>query len=164
MQESVSLFSPASRDHVRSLIRGPFLCLWSQQHSIFKSLSDSGLLSPSSTFKRPLWLHWIIQDNLSSSQLISNFNSLCNLSSPLPCNNMLTGLGDYGMDIFGGPLFAPQGFSNVWGDLTRLPVLEVPELYHLSPELARHDNRNSKPPGFLEMPSDKCWFWFLLSS
>lgn len=37
---------------------GSFLHHQSQQRGIFKTFSDSELLPPSSTFKRPTWLYW----------------------------------------------------------------------------------------------------------
>ena len=66
-EEFISVPFPVSRGCLSSLACGSFLHLETQQRSIFQSLSDSDLLSPSSTFKGPLWFYWaaqIIQDHL----------------------------------------------------------------------------------------------------
>ena len=109
---------------------------------IFKLLSDSGFLLPSSTVKRSPWLQWIhwIIDNISSSQRISKFNSICKLSFPLLCNDIFSSSGDNVRHIFGGPLFAAQGPWYRGGGLTRPLTLEVPEFYLLPIRIESHGN------------------------
>lgn len=58
------------------------------------------LLCPSPIFNDYIGSTWVIQNDLSENQLISNLNFICILYSLLPCKVKFTGSRDWDMDIF----------------------------------------------------------------
>ena len=149
---------PASRGHRHSLSHSPFLCLWSQQHSIFKSVSDSKFCLPLPHLKGPCdytgftGLARIIYLQVGWLAILIPAAALvpfCHVTITHRFRRQWHG-------HLWRAIICPQGLGNAGCDPTKLSILEVPEHCYLSLELTRHENWNSKPPGFLEMASEKC--------
>lgn len=96
MGESVFLPFLAFTGHLYSLASGLFLHLQNQQQRIFISFCDSVFLIPH------LKGHCDYTESTGYSKMThllytrqtGNSHSICSLSSPLPCNNILTGSGN----------------------------------------------------------------------